>query len=134
MYGVDGPFVNSTFIRGVQGDELPWDVGSAKGSLSADGHLKIIAKGIVFSNDPQVPPELRGTNDEAQFRGLVSCLVENGDAIGTVNVTSVGFPATPTGDSVIDTYVQLPAQCVAPIIFVMSGSEDKWFAVTGAEK
>ena len=133
MYGVDGPFVNSTVIRGVLGDELPWTVGSAKGTLSSDGHLKIIVKGIVFKNDPSVPPELRGINDEAQFRGLVSCLVENGSAVGTVNITTVGFPATQSGDSVIDTFIQLPEQCVAPIIFVMSGSEDKWFAVTGAE-
>src|SRR5690348_13296424 len=67
MYGVDGPFIDSTLIRGVRGDELPWVVGSAKGSLTLDGHLVIIARGIVFANDPSVPPELRGINDETQF-------------------------------------------------------------------
>lgn len=134
MYGVDGPFIDSTFIRGVLGDELPWVVGSARGSLTSDGHLRMTVRGIVFANDPSVPPELRGINDEAQFRGLVSCLTENGKKIGTVNITTVGFPATRSGDSNIDTFVTLPGQCVAPIIFVMSGSEDKWFAVTGAEQ
>ena len=134
MYGVDGPFVNSTFIRGVRGDELPWEVGSARGSLSSDGHLRMSVRGIVFSNDPSVPPELRGINDETQFRGLVSCLVENGKKIGTVNIITAGFPATRSGDSDIDTFVALPEECVAPIVFVMSGSEDKWFAVTGGEQ
>ena len=61
-------------------------------------------------------------------------VVENGKKIGTVNITTAGFPATRSGDSDIDAFVTLPEQCVAPIIFVMSGSEDKWFAVTGGEQ
>jgi hypothetical protein len=142
MYGVDGAFVNSKEIRGVRGDELPWDVGSATGSLTVSGHLTISVRGIVFSNDPEVPANIRGTNDESEFRGLVSCLIseppgKNHDKgkpkIETVNIITAGFPATPTGDSDIDTNVTLPDDCVAPIIFVMSGSENKWFAVTGAE-
>ena len=85
MYGVDGPFLNDSSIRGVQGDELPWDIRKAKGTLSVDGHLVIQIKGLVFSNDPSVPPNLRGTNDETSFRALVSCLVENGNQIGTLH-------------------------------------------------
>src|SRR5438132_14406695 len=81
MYGVDGPFIDSTFIRGVRGDELPWVIGSAKGSLASDGHLRISVKGLVFKNEAPVPPELRGINDETQFRALVSCLIENGKKI-----------------------------------------------------
>ena len=27
----------------------------------------------------------------------------------------------------------LPNPCVAPVIFVLAGSEDKWFSVTGFE-
>lgn len=142
MYGVDEGFVGSKAIRDVLGDELPWQVGSATGSLTVGGHLTITVRGLVFTNDPEVPPELRGTNDESEFRGLVSCLVSeakgkgknNGKAkISTVNIITGGFPATPSGDSDIDTTVDLPDGCVAPIIFVMSGSENKWFAVTGAE-
>jgi hypothetical protein len=133
MYGVDGPFINDSSIRGVLGDELPWSIKSARGSLGTDGRLQISVRGLVFANDPSVPPELRGINDEAQFRGLVSCLTESGKKIKTVNITTAGFPATRSGDSNIDTFVSLPAQCVAPIIFVLSGSEDKWFSVTGAE-
>jgi len=133
MYGVDGPFINNSSIRGVLGDELPWTLTSAKGSLSANGHLLVNVRGLVFANDASVPPELRGINDETQFRALVSCLVESGKRVGTVNITTAGFPATRSGDSNIDTFITLPPQCVAPIIFVLSGSEDKWFAVTGTE-
>lgn len=134
MYGVDEAFVKHNQIRGVRGDELPWEVGSAVGSLTVGGHLTISVRGIVFSNDPEVPADLRGINDEAQFRALVSCLKSDhkGNVV-TVNVTTQGFAATPTGDSDIDAMVALPSDCVAPIIFILSGSEDKWFAVMGAE-
>jgi hypothetical protein len=136
MYGVDEGFVKSKAIRGVEGDELPWAVGSAVGSLTVGGHLTVSVRGIVFTNDDEVPPELRGINDEPTFRALVSCLLsekKNGKKISTVNVTTAPFPATPTGDSDIDAQIQLPADCVAPIIFVISGEEEHWFAVTGAE-
>ena len=133
MYGVDDAFIDSDAIRGVLGDELPWAVGHVEGSLTVGGRLKVIVRGIVFTHDDEVPPELRGINDEESFRALVSCLVSDGNQIKTVNVTTEPFPATPTGNSNIDTHVHLPSDCVAPIIFILSGSEDKWFAVTGAE-
>ena len=134
MYGVDGGFVGHTDIRGVRGDELPWMLSSATGSLSTDGHLTISVRGLVFTRDPEVPPELRGINDETSFRALVSCLTDEGHGrVSTVNIITSGFPATRSGDSDINTTVGLPGSCVAPIIFVLSGSEDKWFAVTGAE-
>jgi hypothetical protein len=136
MYGVDDGFVKNKAIRGVEGDELPWAVGSAVGSLTVGGHLTVSVRGIVFTNDPEVPPDLRGINDETDFRALVSCLVsetKNGKKISTVNITTAPFPATPTGDSDIDAQLQLPGDCVAPIIFILSGEEDHWFAVTGAE-
>src|SRR5262249_48709846 len=34
-------------------------------------------------------------------------------------------------DSDIDAQIELPEECVAPIIFIIAGSEEKWFAVTG---
>src|SRR5439155_12286192 len=101
--GVDGAFVKNNPVLGVIGDELPWDiVGSATGSLTTDGHLVISVRGLVFSSDPEVPPSLRGTNDETEFRALVSCLSSGRKGKGnvvTVNVTTAGFAATPTGDS-----------------------------------
>src|SRR5258705_9388472 len=101
MYGVDEGFVKNKAIRGVEGDELPWAVGSAVGSLTVGGHLTATVRGIVFTNDEEVPPELRGINDEPTFRALVSCLLseKKGKKLTTVNVTTSPFPATPTGDS-----------------------------------
>jgi hypothetical protein len=135
LYGVDGPFVgDANPIRGVNGDELPWVVrGKVFGRLDTEGNLIIVVRGLVFTDDPSVPPELQGTNDETEFRGLVSCLTEVGDTIAEANVVTEGFPATPSGNSVIKTQVELPNPCVAPIIMVVAGSEDKWFAVTGFE-
>ena len=135
MYGVDGPFVGEENpIRDVVGDELPWEIGKSSGSLSTNGRLKISVKGLVFKDDPSVPPDLRGKNDETEFRGLVSCLTEDGDQVVTSNVVTEGFPANENGNSVIDATVELPNPCVAPIIMVLAGSEDKWFAVTGFEE
>jgi hypothetical protein len=134
MKGVDGPFLGeANAIRGVPGDELPWEIRSVRGELKTSGHLKIIVRGLVFPNDPSVPPELRGKNDETEFRAIVSCLTTDGTSVSTVNVTTPGFPATESGNANIETTVTLPNPCVAPIIFVIAGSEEKWFAVTGFE-
>ncbi len=134
MYGVDGPFVGDGFlIRGIPGDELPWEVRDARGRLDTDGHLTIKVRGLVFKDVPEVPVELRGKNDEAEFRGAVSCWTEEGDHVATVNTITRGFPATASGDSSIRATLSLPNPCVAPIIMVLAGSEDKWFAVTGFE-
>jgi hypothetical protein len=136
MYAVDGPFLGDAHsIRGVAGDELPWTIErSAKGSLDTNGRLRIQVRGLVFTDDPEVPPENRGKNDETTFRGLVSCVTEVSDTeVGIANVMTEGFPATPEGNSTIDAFITLPNPCVAPIVFIMAGSEDKWFAVTGFE-
>jgi hypothetical protein len=134
LYGVDGPFLGEVNnIRGVVGDEAPWVIRSARGWLSDSGRLKINVRGLVFADDPLVDPALVGKNDETEFRGLVSCLTEVGDSVETANVVTQGFKATESGDSNIDAHVDLPNPCVAPIVFVLAGSEDKWFAVTGFE-
>lgn len=51
----------------------------------------------------------------------------------TKNVVTEGFPANVNGDSFINAKIELPNPCVAPVIMVLAGSEDKWFAVTGFE-
>ena len=134
MVGVDGSFVGSDAIRGVVGAGLPWMVGRAPGSLSASGRLRIDVRGLVLTNDPSVPAAQVGTNTEATFRGLVSCVSDasGGGGIVTVNVMTDPFPTTPAGNSKIDGSVKLPAQCLAPIVFVTNGAADKWFAVTGS--
>lgn len=135
MYGVDGPFVGDTNpVRDIIGDELPWVVsGFVVGDLDTRGRLRILVHGLVFADEPSVPPDLVGTNDEPFFRGLVSCLTEDGDSVGTQNVITDGFPANVHGDSFIHATLELPNPCVAPIVMVLAGSEDKWFAITGVE-
>jgi len=49
-----------------------------------------------------------------------------------LDTTRQGFAATPSGNSDIDAQIDLPEECVAPIIFIIAGSEEKWFAVTGS--
>jgi hypothetical protein len=133
MFGVDGSFVGEP-IRGVIGDKLPWEIAQfIRGKLNTEGRLNIAVRGLVFKDDPSVPPELRGKNDETEFRGLVSCLTENKDKVVTRNVITEGFPATVDGDAFIKAKIELPNPCVAPIIMVLAGSEEKWFAVTGFE-
>ena len=135
MYGVEGPFLGeANAIRGVVGDEAPWAIEHfIKGRLTRGGRLQILVRGLVFADDPLVPPELVGKNDEETFRGLVSCLTEEGETVVTENVETEGFPADVNGNSFIDAKIDLPNPCVAPIVFVMAGSEEKWFAVTGFE-
>ena len=132
MYGVDGPFVgDANPVRGVVGDESPWEVKRALGSLDSEGNLLILIRGLVFKDNPD--PTLIGKNDEPTFRGLVSCLTEQGTSVTEANVETAGFPATPNGDSFIHVKVTLPNPCVAPIIMVLAGSEEKWFSMTGFE-
>ncbi|HEY2775967.1 MAG TPA: hypothetical protein VGK20_18145 [Candidatus Binatia bacterium] len=134
MYGVDGPFVGPNHpVRGIPGDEAPWAIGDGtNGELDSDGHLVVHVRGLVFANVPSVPPNLRGINDAADFRAVVSCLTEKSEtAVGHKHVTTQGFPATSTGNADIDTMVTLPDQCIAPVIFILPGDERKWFAVTG---
>lgn len=134
MYGVDGPFVGNAFpLRGFPGDELPWTISSAHGWLDTDGHLTLQVRGLVFTDDDEVPPGLRGTNDEPTFRAAISCTTERGDRVVRRNVITEPFPATPSGDARVKTTVELPNPCVAPTVLVLAGSEDKWFAVVGFE-
>ena len=75
MYAVDGPFVSDENpIRNLPGDDLPWAIRSADGTLLSDGSIVISVRGLVFTNDPEVPPKQRGINDEDHFRAIVSCL------------------------------------------------------------
>src|SRR4026207_467183 len=58
MSGGDGPFVGDAFpIRGVRGDELPWEVRGASGRLDTDGHLTLRIRGLVFKDEEGVPEE-----------------------------------------------------------------------------
>jgi hypothetical protein len=131
MAPVTGQFVGTAHpIRGVVGGGLPWELTSAHGSLRSDGRLDVMVRGLVLARRAPVPAGLQGTNPIAQFRAIVSCL--NPDAPDTpTNVATGLFDASPAGDAKIRADVDLPASCVAPIVFVTSPA-NQWFAATGA--
>ena len=135
MVAVDGAFEGSTnAIRGLPGDALPHTLGGAHGALGASGRLHIEVQGLVIANDTSVPAENRGTNDQASFRGLVSCLSEATDgSVATVNVMTDPFAATAGGRANIQGIVALPAQCIAPIVFVTNADGSTWLAVVGRD-
>jgi hypothetical protein len=124
MVGVSGPFVGAANpIRGVGGGGQPWRLDEAKGELRRDGRLEIEVRGLVLVST--------GANPAAAFRGVVSCqIIDGAGAPGILNVSTVDFPATPSGDSRIEARLELPSHCFAPIIFV-TNSAGRWFSVTG---
>ncbi len=115
-------------LRGISGGGLPWTLTSARGSLSASGHLKVSVTGLVLAAGPNA-----GSNPIAFFRALVSCVNSDGTFS---NILTAPFPATTGsvasggGDSEIETDVALPEPCIAPIVFVTSPT-GAWFAATG---
>jgi hypothetical protein len=115
-------------LRGINGGGIAWKVADASGELRADGHLEIIVKGLVLAAGANA-----GSNPSATFRGLVSCVRSDGTFD---NILTDPFPATTGpvtaggGNATIEADVVLPHPCIAPIIFVTSGT-GSWFAATG---
>ena len=115
-------------LRGVRGGGLPWVLTSAHGELKSSGKLEIEVRGLVLAAGANA-----GTNPAAVFRGLVSCLGSDG---APHNILTDAFPATTGhvsaggGNAKIETMVNLPETCIAPIIFVTNDG-GAWFAATG---
>lgn len=114
---------NQNPIRGINGGGLPWAIGPTKGELKKDGKLELKVQGLVFSAGPNT-----GKNTIPAFRAIVSCLTQEG---AVQNVMTDPFPATEDGNAKIEARLDLPAPCLAPIIFVTSPG-GAWFAVTGS--
>jgi hypothetical protein len=130
MAPVDGPFVGTgTPVRGLAGGGLPWEIGKAQGELRSDGRLEVRVEGLVLARKAPVPANLQGTNPVPQFRAIVSCLTP-AQPVNGENFATDPFPASPQGDARFKGMVELPASCVAPIVFVTSPA-NQWFAATG---
>jgi hypothetical protein len=132
MTPVTGPYVGSVNpIRTVPGGGLPWMISAGTGSLKSDGHLLVHVRGLVFADQPPVPPALQGTNPIPDFRAIVSCQsIAAGGTATITNVSTAQFPASTAGNSDINATVSLPHPCIAPIVFVTSPG-GAWFAATG---
>jgi len=115
-------------LRGVNGGGLPWTLTSAHGELKASGTLEIEVVGLVLAAGANT-----GSNPSAVFRALVSCVKSDGSV---QNILTESFPATTGpassggGNATIETMVDLPQPCLAPIVFVTNNG-GSWFAVTG---
>lgn len=81
--------------------------------LSSDGRLKIRVEGLVLVSSWQNPVNM--------FRGVVNCLTTASPDVG-VNLATAPVPASTDGDATIKATVDLPDPCVAPIVFVTSGT------------
>ena len=126
MTPVVAPFTGTAHpIRGVNGGGVPWQIDRGRGDLSSDGRLKIRVEGLVLVST--------GQNPVPMFRGVVNCLTIEQPDVG-VNLATAPVPASMDGDATIKATVDLPDPCVAPIVFVTSGTglpPGSWFAATG---
>jgi hypothetical protein len=126
MAPVVAPWTGATHpIRGVTGGGLPWRIDHGRGDLTSDGRLKIRVEGLVLV--------ATGQNPIPTFRGVVNCLTTESPDVGE-NLVTAPVPASSDGDATIRATVDLPDPCVAPIVFVTSGTgppPGSWFATTG---
>ena len=126
MSPVVAPFTGTAHpIRGVNGGGVPWRIDRGRGNLTSDGRLKIKVEGLVLVSTGQNPIQM--------FRGVVNCLTTASPDVG-VNLATAPVPASSDGDATIRATVDLPDPCVAPIVFVTSGTGQapgNWFAATG---
>jgi hypothetical protein len=126
MSPVVAPFTGTAHpIRGVNGGGVPWQIDRGRGNLTSDGRLKIGVEGLVLVSTGQNPIQM--------FRGVVNCLTTASPDQG-VNISTAPVPASLDGDATIKATVELPDPCVAPIVFVTSGTGQapgNWFAATG---
>jgi hypothetical protein len=130
MAPVVEPFTGDAHaVRGVAGGGLPWELDRARGDLRGDGLLRVDVRGLVLARRAPVPEALRGTNPIPQFRGAVNCLTPASPDTG-VTVSTDPVPAGADGDARIRQQLDLPEDCVAPIVFVTSPG-GAWFASSG---
>lgn len=120
MTPISGNLVGTDAIRGVPGGGLPWAVESARGRLDENGKLKLKVTGLVLADS--------GTNPAPTFRGLVSCIGDDGTEAAPV--ATADFPTDVDGNVIIEETLSFSGPCLAPIVFV-AGPEGQWFAVTG---
>ena len=120
---VTAPYTGSANpIRGLNGGGVPWKIGDASADLRADGRLQVEVEGLVLA--------ATGVNPVRQFKAVVSCQTTVNGLATVSNISSPLVDASATGDAEIDTSIDLPSPCIAPIVFVTSAG-GAWLAATG---
>jgi len=108
-------------IRDVVGAGAPWSIGEAEISVKSSGKIEAEFQNLVLTNT--------GVNPVGSMAVVVSCL-------NAAKVTSAPFAVTvnnpgidPGGDADVETKVDLPSPCLAPIVFIVNANTGGWFAV-----
>ncbi|MBI3994224.1 MAG: hypothetical protein HY342_13200 [Candidatus Lambdaproteobacteria bacterium] len=116
-------FTSLSTIRGIHSAAGARSIKDGKGHLKAGGELKVDVSGLVLAAD--------GSNPDSAFKAIVSCLsrTEENNLV-VVNLETDLAAANGKGNAKIKGSVELPASCMAPIIFV-TGEDGFWRAVTG---
>jgi hypothetical protein len=112
-------------ILGVPGGGLPWRIERGDARLFADGRLEVSVQGLVFAAGPN-----EGRNTVPTGRAILACTRAD-SSVTTVLTDTVPFSAD--GDAHVETTVDLPSTCLAPVVFFagQTGAGPRWFAVTG---
>ncbi len=120
MAGIPTSLAGQVFM-GATGGGLPWRLSGGTVKLWSDGRLVVEVEGLVLAAGPN-----EGRNPIPTGRALVSCG-------GAVVAMSDSVPFSPEGDAEVEAQVDLPASCLAPVVFFAGNTAagPRWFAVTG---
>jgi hypothetical protein len=127
--------VPGVVLRDVPSGGRPWVIRAARARLEEDGDLRLEVRGLVFAPGTVLNGvDVSGTTGPiTAFAATLSCIAADGT---TANVTTGGFPATPTGDATIRQRLELPPVCYAPVVLIRAftpttGAVGGWFAADG---
>jgi hypothetical protein len=120
LAGIPSSLAGQSFM-GALGGGLPWRLEGGRAKLWADGRLVVEVEGLVFAAGAN-----EGRNTVPTGRALVAC---EGDVVAM----SGSVPFSSTGDAEVEARVDLPASCLAPVVFFAGNTPGgpRWFAVTG---
>ena len=133
MVGVSPPYTGpANAIRGIPGGGAPWVIGDSEIRLRDDGRVDAEFEGLVIG--PGGPASIVGINPAPNMKITVSCLsTDDAGVASTVKSSSDTFPVGPDGNAKVRVHVDLPSQCIAPIVFIANGNAaGAWFAASGA--
>jgi hypothetical protein len=109
-------------LLGVSGGGVAWRLDRGDARLFSDGRLQVSVRHLVLAAGP-----LEGTNPIHTGRAIVAC------GGGSSILMSGLVPYSPEGDAMVETTLDLPMPCLAPVVFFagQTGGGPRWFAVTG---
>jgi hypothetical protein len=107
-------------LHGVNPGGVPWQLARGTVDLHSDGKLKVDIRGLVI-------PSMGTPGPVTTVSASLFC---GNDTTAAAKTTSV--PLSSKGDAKINQRVTLPAECLAPVVFVNpNGNAAAYIAVTG---